>query len=39
MREAGFPSTISHYKKLTAMQRQQGIELYIEACRIAGAPE
>jgi tetratricopeptide (TPR) repeat protein len=39
LREAGFPSTISHYRKWTAQQRQEDIELYAEACRIAGMPE
>ncbi len=39
LREAGVPCTISHYRKWTAMQQQEDIELYVEACRIAGMPE
>jgi hypothetical protein len=39
LREAGFPTTISHSRKFTAQQRQEDVELYIEAFRLAGVPE
>ncbi|WP_371930110.1 adenylate/guanylate cyclase domain-containing protein [Bradyrhizobium sp. CCGUVB1N3] len=39
-REAGFVWTISgSRKRVSKMFRQEDIELYIEACRIAGVPE
>jgi adenylate cyclase len=39
LREAGAYSTISQLKRYLPYQRQEDIELYIEACRIAGVPE
>jgi TolB-like protein/class 3 adenylate cyclase len=39
-REAGFVMTISQVRKrLAFLRRQEDVELYIEACRIAGVPE
>jgi len=39
LREAGAHSTISQLKRYLPYQRQEDIELYIEAFRIAGVPE
>jgi TolB-like protein/class 3 adenylate cyclase len=39
LREAGAPSTISQLKKYLPYQRHEDVELFIEACRIAGVPE
>ena len=38
-REIGFVMTISEIRKWLADYRQEDVELYIEACRIAGVPE
>jgi hypothetical protein len=38
-REAGTPMTISQVRKRMEHWRQEDIELYIEAARIAGVPE
>jgi hypothetical protein len=38
-REAGAVMTISQIRKRLAHLRQEDIELYIEACRIAGMPD
>jgi hypothetical protein len=39
-REAGWVLTISEIKKrLAFMRREEDVELYLEACRIAGATE
>ena len=40
LREAGnISTTISQIRKRIAYRRQEDVELYIEACRIAGVPE
>ncbi len=39
LHEAGADMTISQYREWTAIQRQQDVELLVEACRIAGVPE
>ena len=38
MREAGTAMTISQLKKYLPHQRREDVELWIEACRIAGVP-
>jgi hypothetical protein len=39
-RETGVVMTISQVRKrLAYLRRQEDVELYIEACRIAGVPE
>ena len=39
LREAGIDLTISQLKKRIPYQRQEDIDLFIEALRIAGVPE
>jgi hypothetical protein len=39
LREAGAVMTISQIRKRISQQRQEDIELYLEACRITGVPE
>jgi len=39
MREAGVDMTISQLKKWMPYQRQEDVELYSEAYRLAGVPE
>jgi TolB-like protein/class 3 adenylate cyclase len=39
LREAGAQSTISQLKKYLPYQRHEDVDLYFEACRIAGVPE
>jgi class 3 adenylate cyclase len=39
MREAGTAMTISQLKEFLPFQRHEDVELWIEACRIAGVPE
>ena len=36
-RASGF--TISRFKKRTPLKRQEDVDLFIEACRLAGVPE
>jgi hypothetical protein len=38
-REIGFVVTISEIRKWLGDYRQEDVEFYIEACRIAGVPE
>jgi TolB-like protein/class 3 adenylate cyclase len=39
LRASGIPLTISRFRKRTPLQRQQDIDLVIEAYRLAGVPE